>query len=100
MSKQINFTITRPMAVDTITIELPYYCAYKNREWQSFCIIDEDKVIQIIDDPKGGLISINDRVGELLNNFDVEPISRDRFIQMFAKVTDSLTQALPYDGHQ
>jgi hypothetical protein len=79
---------------------LPYYCAYKNREWQAFCIIDEDKVIQIIDDAKGGLISINDRVGELLNNFDVEPISRDRFIQMFAKVTDSLTQALPYDGHE
>jgi hypothetical protein len=99
-SKTITHVISRPMAVDTITIELPHYCAYKTRDWQCFCIIDEDKVIQIIDNPNGGLISINDRVGELLNNFDVVPIDRDTFIQLYAKVTDSFTKLLPYDGHQ
>lgn len=100
MSKQINFTITRPMAVDTITIELPYYCAYKSRDWQCFCIIDDNKVLEVIDNKTGGLIAVNDRVGELLNNFDIEPIDRERFIQLYAKVTDSFTQALPYDGHE
>ena len=88
------------MAVDTITIELPYYCAYKQRDWQCFCIIDENKVIEIIDNKAGGLIAVNDRVGELLNNFDVVPIDSERFIQLYAKVIDSLTQALPYDGHE
>jgi hypothetical protein len=98
--KTITHVISRPMAVDTITIELPYYCAYKQRDWQCFCIIDENKVIEIIDNKAGGLIAINDRVGELLNNFDVVPIDSERFIQLYAKVIDSLTQALPYDGHE
>lgn len=98
--KTITHVISRPMAVDTITIELPYYCAYKQRDWQCFCIIDENKVIEIIDNKAGGLIAVNDRVGELLNNFDVVPIDSERFIQLYAKVIDSLTQALPYDGHE
>jgi hypothetical protein len=98
--KTITHVISRPMAVDTITIELPYYCAYKQRDWQCFCIIDDKKVIEIIDNKAGGLIAINDRVGELLNNFDIVPIDSERFIQLYAKVIDSLTQALPYDGHQ
>jgi hypothetical protein len=98
--KTITHVISRPMAVDTITIELPYYCAYKQRDWQCFCIIDENKVIEIIDNKAGGLIAVNDRVGELLNNFDVVPIDSERFIQLYAKVMDSFTQALPYDGHE
>jgi hypothetical protein len=98
--KTITHVISRPMAVDTITIELPYYCAYKQRDWQCFCIIDDKKVIEIIDNKAGGLIAINDRVGELLNNFDIVPIDSERFIQLYAKVIDSLTQALPYDGHE
>jgi len=97
--KTITHVISRPMAVDTITIELPYYCAYKQRDWQCFCIIDENKVLEIIDNKAGGLIAVNDRVGELLNNFDVVPIDSERFIQLYAKVMDSFTQALPYDGH-
>jgi hypothetical protein len=99
-SKTITHVISRPMAVDTITIELPYYCAHKNRDWQCFCIIDDNKVLEVIDNKAGGLIAVNDRVGELLNNFDIVPIERERFIELYAKITDSLTQALPYDGHQ
>jgi hypothetical protein len=98
--KTITHVISRPMAVDTITIELPYYCAYKQRDWQCFCIIDENKVLEIIDNKAGGLIAVNDRVGELLNNFEIVPIERERFIELYAKVNDSFTQALPYDGHQ
>ena len=86
--KTITHVISRPMAVDTITIELPYYCAYKQRDWQCFCIIDENKVLEIIDNKAGGLIAVNDRVGELLNNFDVVPIDSERFIQLYAKVMD------------
>jgi hypothetical protein len=99
MSKVINFTITRPVAVDTVSINLPYYCRQKNRDWLFYCITEDETVIEVLTGTTSGLITMHDRIGEILNNFDMLPITRDEFIRAFVEVTDSLTKALPYDGH-
>lgn len=97
--KTITQVITRPMAVDTITIELPYYCKPKGRDWLFYCIVDETTVLNVMTSPKGGFISTSDDVSKILNDFDIEPTTREAFIQVYAQVTDSFTKILPYDGN-
>ena len=97
--KTITQVITRPMAVDTITIELPYYCKPKGRDWLFHCIVDENTVLNVMTSPKGGFMSVSDEVGKILNDFDIEPTTREAFIQAYAQVTDSFTKILPYDGN-
>ena len=97
--KTITHVIHRPMAVDTITIELPYYCRPKGRPWLHHCIIDDNIVLNVLTSPSGGFISTSDDVSKLMNDFEIEPITRDEFIEAYAMVTDSFTKALPYDGH-
>jgi len=97
--KTITHVIHRPMAVDTITIELPYFCKPKDRNYLHYCIIDDNLVLSVLTSKVGGLISTSDDVGKLLNDFDIEPSTREEFIQAYAQVTDSFTKILPYDGN-
>jgi len=97
--KTITHVISRPMAVDTITIELPYYCKAKDRNYLHYCIIEDDLVLNVLTSKVGGFVSTSDDVGKLLNDFDIVPSTREEFIQAYAQVTDSFTKILPYDGH-
>jgi hypothetical protein len=98
--KTITHVISRPMAVDTITIELPYYCRNKDRNYLHYCIIEDNLVLNVLISGNGGFISTSDDVSKLLNDFDIVPSTREEFIQAYAKVSDSFTQALPYNGHE
>jgi hypothetical protein len=97
--KTITHVIHRPMAVDSITIELPYYCRNKVGNYLYHCIVDDDKVLNLLVTQSGGFISTSDDVTKLLNDPSLEPCSREEFIQSYAKVNDSFTKLLPYDGH-
>jgi hypothetical protein len=97
--KTITHVISRPMAVDTITIELPYYCKPKDRNYLHYCIVEENLVLSVLTSKVGGLISTSDDISKLLNDFDIVQSTREEFIQAYAQVTDSFTNILPYDGN-
>lgn len=97
--KTLEFNLTLPQVVDTITIELPYFCRPKGRSYMGHCVINDNTVLNVLISKGGGLISTSDDVHKLLNNFDIEPMTRQEFVEMYAQITDSFTQILPYDGH-
>jgi hypothetical protein len=97
MAKTITHTIKRPQPVDTITLELPHFCKHKDYDWLFYCITEEERVIKIIISD-GGLISSSRHTEEVLDNYDLVNCTREEFIEAFAKVSDSFTKILPYDG--
>lgn len=86
------------MAVDTVTIELPYFCRHKDHAYMNYCITEDETVLTVLTSPSGGFMSTSTEVSKILNDFSLEQITREEFVQVFAQVTDSFTKILPYDG--
>jgi len=94
---KLTFEVTKPIATETISVELqlPYYCKRKKSNDIFYCILSEDKIVEVYKfTSTNGLITLNGSVQSILESIDLFEISKEEFDQAYASVINLFNTSL------
>ena len=89
----ITYEIKVPTTVDTITIELPYYCA---DEYGCWAILEENKILAVNNWQRIGQASIwlKTEITSEMKMPEVKPITREEFLEIYNAVQSKFSELI------
>ena len=89
----LTFDIKVPTTVDTITIELPYYCS---DGITLYAIMAENKIISVNDwiRIQQANIWLLNEVPEMAKRLDVKQITREEFVEVYNRVQTKINELI------
>ncbi len=89
----LTFEIKVPTTVDTITIDLPYYCS---DGITLYAIIAENRVISVNDWQRieQANIWLLNEVPNQIRHIDVKPITRAEFVEVYNRVQTKIAELI------
>ena len=94
---KLTFEVTKPIATETISVELqlPYYCKRKQSSDIFYCILSEDKILEVYNfTSTNGLITLNGSVKNVIESIDLFEISKEEFDQAYTLVMNLFNNSL------
>lgn len=91
----ITLEVKVPQVVDTLTIELPYYCQHGR---SSFAIMAENEVVEvnIYESIKCAQIFQKTNLPSELDRFETKPITREEFMAKLNEANRMINKTLGY----
>lgn len=89
----LTLEIKVPTTVDTITIQLPYYCTDGITH---YAVISEKQIVSVNDWQRieQANIWLLNEVPALLKRPDIQPISRDEFLEVYNRVQTKINELI------